>query len=198
MNRRIFFYVDLCLIIPKKNIKKSILKCQYGVSVSLSKKRSLRYVFPDFFHVRLIPGLEIHRIRRKSVENSSSSNRWKKHWMSYHISNNTITITRTFLLSQTLVWCTLARVEVVSSLQRTFSGLKRLRSHFRQHNACSGGNLIKIDTEDCSVSSAGKRRCKPQCNGSSTKNAQTSKWPKNWVYLGVKSCEFIRCLFSVA
>ncbi|XP_078377317.1 uncharacterized protein LOC144660529 [Oculina patagonica] len=69
-------------------------------------------------------------------------------------------LTRIFL---TLVASLLTHVQVGSSS-------KSLRSRFRQNKPCSGGNLIKIDTSQCKVSSAGKRQCTAKCNGSSTRD----------------------------
>lgn len=42
-----------------------------------------------------------------------------------------------------------------------------IRSHFRHNKSCNGGNLIRIDTDQCEAVS---RQCKVKCNGSSTRD----------------------------
>ena len=54
--------------------------------------------------------------------------------------------------------------------------LRSIRSHFRHHEHCSGGNLIRIDTDQCEVSPTGRRQCKVKCNGLSTRDPRASKW----------------------
>lgn len=49
-----------------------------------------------------------------------------------------------------------------------------LRSHFRLKMPCKGGNLMKIDTNQCTVSN-GKQKCEAKCNGWYTKHPTTSK-----------------------
>lgn len=48
-----------------------------------------------------------------------------------------------------------------------------LRSHFRLKTPCKGGNLMKIDTNQCTVSN-GKQKCEAKCNGWYTKHPTTS------------------------
>ncbi|XP_020602833.1 uncharacterized protein LOC110041848 [Orbicella faveolata] len=62
--------------------------------------------------------------------------------------------------------CLLVCVQVGSTCCQTIP----IRSEYRRDKHCSGGNLIRIDTDQCKVSSGVRRQCKAKCNGSSTKD----------------------------
>ncbi|KAL9967731.1 hypothetical protein ACROYT_G026021 [Oculina patagonica] len=72
-----------------------------------------------------------------------------------------------------IIACLLAFLEVGSSWRQTPPVLWSLRSQFRHNKPCIGGSLVRIDTNQCKVSSAGRRQCKAKCNGSSTRDPQT-------------------------
>ncbi|XP_078375847.1 uncharacterized protein LOC144659304 [Oculina patagonica] len=67
----------------------------------------------------------------------------------------------------------LACVEVGSSWRKSTPKLWSLRSQFRHNKPCIGGSLIRIDTNQCEISPAGRRQCKAKSNGSSTRDPKT-------------------------
>ena len=69
----------------------------------------------------------------------------------------------------------LGRLEAGSTPIRSYS-FKSLSSFFR-HEACGGGNLIKIHTDRCKSSSGGKRQCNVTVTGKDpVLDPNTSEW----------------------